>query len=109
MYNINTSNHKNNYMQCKISRNWPNNTPRACLCARSASQTLAFSDTSSQWDATNYIGTEKNGSPSSQPPQADLLGDSDCVKSQPARLHLPIRENANTAKQGHQPLDTPGP
>ena len=38
--------------------------------ARSASQTLAFSDTSSQWDATNYsIGTEKNDSPSSQRPK----------------------------------------
>ena len=42
--------------------------------ARSASQTLSFSDTSSQWDATNDIGTEKNGSLSSQRSQADLLG-----------------------------------
>ena len=42
--------------------------------ARSASQTLAFSDTSSQWGATKGIGSMKNGSPSSQRSQYDLLG-----------------------------------
>ena len=35
MWYINTSNHKNINMWCNISRNWPNNTPRAWLCARS--------------------------------------------------------------------------
>jgi hypothetical protein len=42
--------------------------------ARSASQALAFWDTSSQWGATKGIGSMQNGSPSSQRPQADLLG-----------------------------------
>jgi hypothetical protein len=50
--------------------------------ARSASQTLAFSGTSSQWGATKGIGSMKNVSPSSQRSQYDLLG----VKSRRERV-----------------------